>query len=85
MSSNYLTNPHDPSYPADSVSNTSFTDKTCFYTPYNQSVISKSNVSQEKTRYQSQDPLKNKLTTDILKRVSKTENLSKSISLLLLT
>ena len=74
--SNYLSNLHDFSRPYDAASHTNCTDRIVFYTPYNQSVISKSNISQEKTRYQSQRPSKSKLTVETLREITKTENLS---------
>ena len=74
--SNYLSNLQDFGRPMDSTSRASYTDRTIFYTPYNQSVISKSNVSQEKSRHPGQGPSKSKLTADTLREITKTENLS---------
>ncbi len=74
--SNYHSNYHDPMRQYSSASYTTNTDKTLFLTPYNQSIVSRSSASQDKSEKPERGSSKTKLTPDILRTITKIDNLS---------
>jgi len=74
--SNYHSNYHDPGNQYNSASYNTNTDKIHYLTPYNQSIISRSSASQDRSDKPEKASNHTKLTPDLFRSITKIDNLS---------